>query len=597
VQDSSNLEISSAPSRVWVPSQLKKVRYYLTRVVLLIVLSFELCAAPQSQEQRVGLRLIAVRTESEAANLRSQLQAGAPFEVLAREHSTDASASAGGYIGLFRLADLRPELQRAINGLKPGQISAVTPADGQFFLLQRLSPEEAEWSDSNNSGVRAFRDGRYEEAAQSFRQAIQYAEKLTPVDYRLEDSLHGLAETYRLQKKYPEAEPFYRRYLAIHWGGASAPEVLDRFSALVALAYFRDSQFEEVFRKFDEAVNRAPLSEELYEAMSGILFKAQLMPEAEMLLVRAARLFPASRDVHYHLGQLYLAGQKTRQALEVFEQLSRMKAPASIDPAVDRLQQSVAYQKIGSIRAQLAEFDQALSAYRKALDLTPDSAESRVGLGDVYLQQGKLKDALAEYERVALANPESAAAYFRIADAHLRIGDFPEALAAAARTLTIDPAHRRAHYVQATALVRMGRTADAEKELELYRKLEAETRSDTDRSRSMVVLNRGAAAKFLEGHAEEAIEMFRKIIESYPDAPAHYLNLGTAQSKLGRHKEAAETFQKMLTLGMADNFLVYRNLAQEYKTLGNVEASHPYEVVYLQNLDVALREALESNLE
>ena len=43
----------------------------------------------------------------------------------------------------------------------------------------------------------------------------------------LEDSLHGLAESYRLQKKYAEADPLYRRYLAIHWGGPSAPEVLD----------------------------------------------------------------------------------------------------------------------------------------------------------------------------------------------------------------------------------------------------------------------------------------------------------------------------------------------------------------------------------
>jgi tetratricopeptide (TPR) repeat protein len=91
--------------------------------------------------------------------------------------------------------------------------------------------------------------------------------------------------------------------------------------------------------------------------------------------------------------------------------------------------------------------------------------------------------------------------------------------------------------------------------------------------------------------------MFFKIIESYPDAPAHYLNLGTAQSKLGRHKAAVDTFQKMLSLGMADNFLVYRNLAQEYQLLGDMEARRRHEVVYLQNIDVALREALEWNLE
>lgn len=309
----------------------------MKRLVLLIALfSGVLCAAPlsQSREERVGLRLIAVRTEAEAATLRAQIQAGASFEGLAREHSLDPSASAGGYIGLLRLIDLKAEFQQALNGVAPGQISKVTPVDGEFVLLQRLSLDEANWSAANDAGLQAFRQGRYEDAAQSFQEAVQYAEKLTPAD-RLEDSLHGLAESYRLEKKYAEAVPFYRRYLAIQWGGTSAPEVLEQFSALIALSYFRDSQFEETLRKFTEALDRAPLNEQLYEAMSGILFKAELMQEAEMLLVRASQLFPASRDVHYRLAELYLVGEKTRRALEVFEELSRMKAPEGIDPEVE----------------------------------------------------------------------------------------------------------------------------------------------------------------------------------------------------------------------------------------------------------------------
>ena len=113
---------------------------------------------------------------------------------------------------------------------------------------------------------------------------MPYAEKLAPVDSRLDDNLHGLAEAYRLQKKYTEAEPLYRRYLALNWGGAKVPEVLDRFSALLALSYFRDSQFLEARRKFEDAVDAAPLGEGLYAAMSTILFKAQLIAESEALV-------------------------------------------------------------------------------------------------------------------------------------------------------------------------------------------------------------------------------------------------------------------------------------------------------------------------
>src|SRR5207237_6219388 len=135
----------------------------------------------------------------------------------------------------------------------------------------------------------------------------------------LDDNLHGLAEAYRLQKKYAEAEPFYRRYLALHWGGATAPEVLDRFSALLALSYFQDSQFEEARKKFYEALDRAPLGEGLYPALSVIFFKAQLMTEAEAIMDRAVRLYTASREVRYRYAQLYQNDWNIRKALLAFD--------------------------------------------------------------------------------------------------------------------------------------------------------------------------------------------------------------------------------------------------------------------------------------
>jgi tetratricopeptide (TPR) repeat protein len=425
---------------------------------------------------------------------------------------------------------------------------------------------------------------------------VSHAEKLTPVDYRLEESLHGLAESYRLQKKYSEAEPIYHRYLAVQWRAPNAAEVLDRFSSLLALAYFRDSQFTTTLRRFEEALDRAPIGEDLYQAMSGMLFKAQLMPEAEAVMARALKLFPASKDVQYYSAQLYRSNLNTKKALEGFDRLSRMKSPPGIDPALDRLQQSVVYQKIASIHAELVQYEEAAAAYRKALEVLPDSVESRLGLGDVYLQQGKLEDALVEYSRVVAAVRESVPANFRVAEANLRMGRFQEAAAAATRTLALDSAHLRAHYILATALVRLDQKENAERELALYRKLEADSRASINRSRDIVVVNRGAAASLLEGRGDESLTLFQKAIETYSDAPAHYLNLGTVQSKLGRHQAAVETFQKMLNQGM-DNFIVYWHLAQEYVLLGDMEASLRHRVVYLQNVDIALQETLASGLE
>jgi tetratricopeptide (TPR) repeat protein len=216
-------------------------------------------------------------------------------------------------------------------------------------------------------------------------------------------------------------------------------------------------------------------------------------------------------------------------------------------------------------------------------------------LGDVYLQQGKTEEALNEYNRALPMDPKSAPAHFRVADANLRMNRFAEAAAAAAKVLALDAGHRKAHYVLATALVRLGSNEESDKELALYRRLEAEARSEEDRGRNILVANRQAAATLLEGHGDEAIDLFQKTIDRFPDSEKAYLNLGLAQSKLGQHKAAVETFQKLVTKNITDSFLVPWSLAQEYQYLGDVEASRRYKVVYLQNIDLALREALDSN--
>jgi ankyrin repeat protein len=90
----------------------------------------------------VGLRLIVVRTESEAANVLARLQAGEKFDELARTQSVDSTASAGGYLGILAIGQLRPEFQAVLGGLNPGQTSRIARIGRQFALLQVLPEEE-----------------------------------------------------------------------------------------------------------------------------------------------------------------------------------------------------------------------------------------------------------------------------------------------------------------------------------------------------------------------------------------------------------------------------------------------------------------------
>lgn len=109
---------------------------------VLALLASTIAAAPQD-EAPVGLRMIVVRTEAEAASLLARLRAGEKFDELARTQSVDSSARVGGYLGVLTVAQLRPEFQTALKGLSPGEISPIARLGGGYAVLQLLSGEDA----------------------------------------------------------------------------------------------------------------------------------------------------------------------------------------------------------------------------------------------------------------------------------------------------------------------------------------------------------------------------------------------------------------------------------------------------------------------
>jgi len=169
--------------------------------------------ATLASAQDVGLRMILVKTEAEARELRGRIQKGEPFEELARKYSADTSASAGGYLGTFAVADLKKEFQDGLSGLHAGDVSAVLRINGGYVLLQLLKEEETRWQQQMAAGRRALQQKQYAEAERFFQAATQSA-SLNGLG-EVGASLNDLAAIYRDQANYSAAEPLYQRALAI----------------------------------------------------------------------------------------------------------------------------------------------------------------------------------------------------------------------------------------------------------------------------------------------------------------------------------------------------------------------------------------------
>ena len=75
--------------------------------------------------------------------------------------------------------------------------------------------QDTDWERAMSEGMVAYQQGRYAEAERLFKAALEEAEKFESQDPRLAESLSALAELYSTQSQYAQAEPLYRRALAI----------------------------------------------------------------------------------------------------------------------------------------------------------------------------------------------------------------------------------------------------------------------------------------------------------------------------------------------------------------------------------------------
>ena len=63
----------------------------------------------------------------------------------------------------------------------------------------------------------------------------------------------------------------------------------------------------------------------------------------------------------------------------------------------------------------LGQYDQAVSAYKEAIRLKPDSGEDWYGLGWVYNQEGQRSEVMKVYERLKTLDPKLADEFFKAA--------------------------------------------------------------------------------------------------------------------------------------------------------------------------------------
>ena len=97
------------------------------------------------------------------------------------------------------------------------------------------------------------------------------------------------------------------------------------------------------------------------------------------------------------------------------------------------MSESVLWNEMGNLHMRLGSFEDAISAYGKAIELSPKFGQAYSNLGLAYYAKGKIEDAISLYQKsleLSKMNREQSVAWKRLGDAYQKLGQYEKALAA-----------------------------------------------------------------------------------------------------------------------------------------------------------------------
>lgn len=313
--------------------------------------------------------------------------------------------------------------------------------------------------------------------------------------------------------------------------------------AALARAQARTQQSTAALESAQKAVAAGASVAAAHHAHGEALLALRRPAEAEPALRKAIELSPKLTAAHNDLALALLAQGKTKEAVdqarkaseadphsgEAFAVLGTALLAAdknNWNDAIAQAQQGaflnprnpVVQVAVGRIFESANNFDQASSAYRRALEADPGYIPARSALLKLQVMRGELDAALVEAEKLAKDAPQNSEAQLVRGRILLRKGDFAGAVTPLEQASQFDPQNAEAHALLGTAYQY---TRESDSALEAYQKAVQFAPQNTD-YRSTYGLLLALNKKYDQGITE-----LKKVVATpgYKDAAA-YVNLG-----------------------------------------------------------------------
>ena len=346
-----------------------------------------------------------------------------------------------------RHREVQAHLERAQQAL---QVSDPDTAVREYQAALGIEPRNVDAR--SNLGVIAFMQGHFSEAAKNFREALAIQPSLWKVQALLgmSEKRIGHLDSARtqLEKAFPHLEEPKLRTQAglelaeLEYQVGELGKSIDVTNRLLRLDPGNTDVLYAAYRTYTDLAGStlnalallAPDGDRMHLIIAEHLINEGDRDGAIAQYKKVLEISPRMPGVHFELGEALLQSAKTLK--ERGEAEDAFKAELAINPndvsTVCRL--GDLYLSAGGM-----DLDAAYKSYARALELQPGLATAQLGMGKVLVRTGKNEEAIA----------------------HLR---------EAAR---LDPVSSTPHYLLAQSYRRLGQTAEADKELALFKDLES----------------------------------------------------------------------------------------------------------------------------
>ena len=315
---------------------------------------------------------------------------------------------------------------------------------------------------------------------------------------------------------------------------------------------------------FEEALRSNPRLTLAMLGLADVRVRQRNTAQAETYMRKALATEPANAEVHTAVGRLFTSMEKYPQAKAAYEKAIQL------DPQV-----VLARLDLADLYASVEKNPKAaIAEYRKAIEIKPDLASARMGLGMTLLASGDTQGAILELQEAVKRSQEDAAAWHLLGRVYASDKRYPYAIKALSQSLKLQPdtlavvldrgdvynemgedALAAADYALASRLnpkdpisrvklgmvmQRLGETAKAESAYRDALRLKPDI-SIACNNLAMISLRKG-------GNLDEALALSKRAVAASPEVPQFHDTLGWIYRARGERSKAVESLQQATKL-------------------------------------------------